>query len=317
LVYFQWDGNFTRAGKAIIISLCAIGEFGIDKTVKALSTWNSNHIRKVLNWRFQRVVKYAQQRIGGRPESPRALFIVGCQRSGTNMLLRVLEKSLDIWVYAEDNESAFDNCRLRPIEVRKSLIKEAWSEWVVFKSICDSQNIDMLLNDHPQSKAIWIYRQYRDVANSAVKKWGGGQTRLIQNLAIQKDWNHWMAERMSAENRALVEEVYHDGISDHTAAALKWFLRNMWYFDLQLDRYPENVLLVKYDDLVHHSESACGRIFDFLNIPFSPTFVAEIFATSINKNGFPGIDPPVRRKCEELIKQLDERYSQQLRPATL
>lgn len=268
-----------------------------------------NHYLHALEWRAERGLKYARQRLRRNTTPPRALFVVGCQRSGTNMLLNVLDKSPETWVYPEDNGSAFEQCRIKPVNVRNRLIDRARSQWVIFKPICDLQNLDKLLNDHPGSKAIWIYRQYQDVANSAIKRWGNGQKKLIRALATREIWKHWMAERLSAEDRNLIRNVYHDSMSDHSAAVLKWFLRSKWFFDLHLDRLSDRVFLVKYEDLVRYPEINFEAVFRFLDVPFSSSFVADIFETSVKKYEFPEIEQKIRDLSDELMKRLDAIYT--------
>src|SRR5512145_781212 len=120
------------------------------------------------------------------------------------MLLEVLGKSLDTWIYSANNPRAFSNRRIKPVTDRRRLLERARCQWVVFKPLSDSQNIDRLLADHPEAKAIWIFRQYQDVANSAVRSWGPWQLAHIRRIAQNPEWRHWMVERMSDSRRQLV-----------------------------------------------------------------------------------------------------------------
>jgi hypothetical protein len=221
------------------------------------------------------------------------------------MLLGVLDKSPDSWVYNENNPKAFERSRIKPAVERLRLIRQARCRWVVFKPICDSQNIDRLLADHPGAKAIWIFRRYQDVTNSALRKWGKRQLILIRQAASGDDGNNWFVDRMSEEHRQLIRELYREEMSWHTAGALKWYMRNALYFDYGLDQRPEDVELVRYEDFVHEPLEQCKAIFDFLNLSFNPAYVADIFDTSIRKEDFPPIDPRVERLCEEMMSKLN------------
>ena len=255
--------------------------------------------------------KYLLQKSLRLNARPAPLFIVGCQRSGTNMLLDVLGRSLDTWIYSANNPRAFVHRRIQPAADLKALLAAARCPWLVFKPLSDSQNIDRLLADHPEGKAIWIFRQYQDVANSAVRSWGKWQLAHIRRVATQADWNHWMVDRMSHERRQLVKQQYHDAMSFHSASALKWYLRNQIYFDYGLDKRPGRVLLVQYETLVRNPAQAFHVLFDFLQIRFSPALVANVYHTSVNKEPLPSIDPGVQRLCDTLMTKLDHTFQQQ------
>jgi len=221
------------------------------------------------------------------------------------MITAVLDKSLDSWVYNEHNPKAFERSRIKPTAERLRLIRQARCRWVVFKPICDSQNIDRLLADHPGAKAIWIFRRYQDVTNSALRKWGKRQLILIRQAATGDDVNNWFVDRMSEERRHLIRELYHEEMSWHTAGALKWYMRNALYFDNGLDQRPEEVKLVRYEDFVQEPHEQCEAILGFLGLSFNPVYVADVVDTSIRKEEFPPIDPRVERLCEEMTSKLN------------
>ena len=151
----------------------------------------------------------------------------------------------------------------------------------------------------------------RDRSNSAVRSWGKWQLAHIRRIATQDDWNHWMVDRMSDERRQLVKQHYHEAMSIHSAAALKWYLRNQIYFDYGLDAQPGRVLLIKYEHLVENPVLTCQALFNLLELKFSPDFVAKIYRTSINKDQFPSIDPGVERLCDNLMTKLDRTFQVQ------
>ncbi len=256
------------------------------------------------NWWVNRFRKAVLQRAQHLDSAPSPLFIVGTQRSGTNMLEGILDGSLDTWIYNESNPRAFNKYRIKDLETQRQLISSAHSKWVVFKPLCDSQNIDILLDNHPNSKAIWIYRRYQDTANSAVHKWGEIQLNMIRTVVTKPESKRWFCERLSPEIRQIVTNLYHDDMSDHTAAALKWWLRNVIFFELDLLKRGKQVLLVEYEKLVVNPEQVSRVIFDFLDIPFDAKYVEQISSSSINKVPFPDIDPQVAALCDDLLDRL-------------
>jgi Sulfotransferase domain len=252
--------------------------------------------------------------LGNRQQS--TVFVVGCQRSGTTMLINVLGKSAKCRIYNEGkNNPAYDDYRLRSNERLKHLIKKSGRRIVVFKPVLDSQHTDRLLGLYPNAKAIWIYRHYRDVANSSVKKWQGDQKEIMCGIAgIRKDPKHHqdaIAERMSQRTVDIVRGLCNLAMSPEDGAALLWYVRNLIYFDLGLEK-DQRVLLVRYEDLVTKPEHYFARIFGFIGCYFDDKYVGDIFDTSVNRNAGPPINKEVARLCHEMLQRLDHQYSVEL-----
>jgi hypothetical protein len=221
------------------------------------------------------------------------------------MLVRTLDQSLDTWVYNEDHPLAFDHYRIKSAAVRKRLVETARCKWVVFKPLCDCQNVDLLMDAHPDCKVIWVYRRYQDVADSALRRFGRDhQLRLIEHAATDPDWDHWLIDRMSDQRRELVRKLYHPGMSVHSAAALKWYLRNEIYFDFGLDRRPDQVRLVCYENLACDPVTEFRALFGFLGIAFDPAYVAHVVDSSVAKTNLARVDSDVQAVCEDTMNRL-------------
>jgi len=262
-------------------------------------------LRRGIVSRGSRLRKFVAQRLRAPSADPRTVFVLGCQRSGTDMLMSVLDAAPDTWTYGEDAPAAFRDFQLRPLEVIDGLVRRNRGEIVAFKSICDSHRADELLDRYPRSRVVWIYRDYRDVANSAVRKWGEHQKDIMRWIH-RRDFERlgWRGERLSADFVAWVDALAPESLSPHEAAALFWILRNRFFFDLGLDRRGD-VLLVRYEDLVHHPRLGAERIFRFLGVGFQERYVAGLRTSSVGKRHFPGAREEIVRTCEELTERLD------------
>ena len=143
------------------------------------------------------------------PRSPKQiLFIIGCQRSGTTLMTEILEKDWDVKVYPEhsplSNQDRLDGLRLNPLpEVKRALDADRYP-LVVLKPLVETQNADGLLEFFPRSRAIWMYRHYRDVANSNLKRFGMDNGRKNLSHIARNDITNWRAERLPQEVRDLV-----------------------------------------------------------------------------------------------------------------
>lgn len=221
------------------------------------------------------------------------------------------------WDYREREFSpAFSAYYLRADWIIERLIRHTPAPLVSFGSILDSQFTDRLLSRFEGAKAIWVYRRYEDVANSCARmRWG----------PELKDFARWIAdgelerlgargERIAPATVRLFEEQYDADLSLEDAACLYWYLRNRIYFDLQLDRHPQ-VLLVRYEDAVLDRERAFRRIFDFLGLPFDPVVTTRVFDSSVGKHARPAIRPAIAEACDGLLFQLDACFGRTLTTA--
>lgn len=242
-------------------------------------------------------------RLTGRSGSARCAFLLGAQRSGTNMLLGALERHRRIECFNESDEEAFDNCRIRRPDVIDRLVLRSFADLIVLKPICDSQWTRRLLDAGAHRQAIWIYRDYEDVVNSALRQFTE-HTKYLWYMLNDKATAGWRVENVTAEHLALVERHHGRGISDASARALIWYLRNALFFQQTLDR-DWHVLLVRYEQLVESPELELQQVRDHLNIEFQPRMARSLFATSVRKHDAPDIDPKIKTLCHEMLDRLD------------
>lgn len=263
-------------------------------------------LRRAVARRAWRRRKQLWQLLYGTAGEARPVFLVGCQRSGTNMLQEAIDRSLQTWIYNEDNSTAFDNYRIQPLAKRKRLIARARCRWVLFKPLCDTQNIDRLMAEHPGSRVIWPFRHYDDVVNSTLRAFGRGrQLWMVRMAATEPAWDHWFVERMSGSTRALLARHYRSGLSVYSAAALKWYVRNQIFFEYGLDDHPD-VRLAEYEQLVRRPEQEIGAVLAELGLDFDPQWTANVHKGSVAREAPPPIDDEIRTLCDQLLEQLRE-----------
>ncbi len=257
-------------------------------------------------FRLQRVKARYRRGIGAGQERTVA-FVLGCQRSGTNMVLRTLGLSLDVDPVEESDRRCFQDGRIMDRRTRNALIAQSTAKCIIFKPICDSHRAVELLAEHSGSKAVWIYRRYQDVANSAVRYWADQlQTFIDDLLQGGGDWGvaQWNRERVTDECIARLKEAAGDGLNPYGGAALFWYMRNRTFFDQELKHCPSMALL-RYEDAVTESAREFERLCLFLDVRFEPTMVDKVFPTSLGKHPRPPISRPVERLCDEMMEQLD------------
>lgn len=238
----------------------------------------------------------------------RVAFVVGCQRSGTNMLIQTLDRSLDVDRFDESNPRAFDDCRLKSKDVLDALCSRSDANCIIFKPICDSHRLTELLEQTPGSKAVWIYRRYRDVANSAVERWGDKTQRWLDDLLQGGgDWGtrQWNKEKITEACMKEVREASADGLSPHAAAVLFWYMRNRTYFEQKLEDDPRTMLTC-YEHMVADPTPEVERVCRFLEVSFHPGVVRKVFSSSVQKRSFPETGPRITELCDGLLHRLDQ-----------
>lgn len=233
------------------------------------------------------------------------VYVVGLQRSGTNMLLRGFDAAPEIEVRGENDRTVFARFRLRSTEVLTRTVLASRHRFVLVKPICDSQRVDELL-DLPglaPGRAVWLWRDAHDRARSEVSKFASSNLDALRALAAGDDDGQWQSERLGEHARELVRSFDTEAMSAHTAAVLFWVVRNALFFDLHLDR-RDDVWLMNYDDLVRDPQSVTRRLCTFLDFPFRRELCAHIDARSTHGRRALDIDPAVDRLADEMTTRL-------------
>lgn len=249
-------------------------------------------------WRWRRAH-------GTRPGQAMPVLLVGVQRSGTNMLVRGLERAPAFEVHGENSAAAFHRFRLRPDPAIRALVDRSRHRYVLLKPLCDShRTADLLdgLGTATPPRAVWVYRSVDARARSALAKFGDANLRALRAVAAG-DRRRWEAQGLSPDSLELIAGFDWDRVEPASAAALFWYVRNRLVFELGLDRRPD-VLLVSYDAVVARPEPELRRLCAFLGVPWSERLAAGIAARPRPADRL-DIDPAIRARCDELAAALD------------
>ncbi|ADJ28616.1 sulfotransferase domain-containing protein [Nitrosococcus watsonii] len=238
-----------------------------------------------------------------REGAKQIFFIAGVQRSGTNMLMDVLERSFETMVYHERDPRAFNGYEMRPPTVIHSLVRTASAKYIVLKALCELQELRCLMDTFNPSKGIWLVRHYEDVVNSHLDLWTG-MPESIRRIAGDRNAAGWRGRGMSDETHALVRCLYHPEISNASACALFWYFRNVLFFEQNLDQ-DSRVRLVGYEQLVQHPTEVFNELFTFLGIAYKPHVSRKVVASSVRRRSPPKIDSAIRQICDQLLARIE------------
>jgi hypothetical protein len=245
-----------------------------------------------------------RRRHGVQPGEARPVYLVGLQRSGTNMLVRGLDAAPEVEARNENDRTVFHRFRLRGDDVLIDVVGRSRHAVVLVKPLCDSHRVDELLAlpTRVPGRALWMWRDPDDRARSEVAKFGDANRRALRAIADGTIGAGWQGGRLDAATRELIGSFDLDAMDPHTAAALFWYVRNDLYFRLGLDR-RDDVLLVSYASTVADPHTQARRICAFLDLPYRAEFAAEVAAPP-RRERLP-IDARVRALCDELTARLE------------
>src|SRR5256714_3964087 len=236
------------------------------------------------------------------------VFLVGVQRSGTNMIVRGLEAAPEFEVHNENDGRVFERFLLRPLPVVRDVVAQSRHAYVLFKPLCDSHRTAQLLDGlgtGSPGRAIWAYRSMDGRVGSALAKFGDVNLRVLRGIAAGEGATWWQARGLADATLGFLRSFDYDAMSPATAAALFWYLRNRLFFDLGLDR-RRDVTLVSYDAVLSDPEARMRRLCAFLGFGWRPELIAHIERRSGPSKGRRlDIDPRVRRPADELQHRLD------------
>jgi hypothetical protein len=228
----------------------------------------------------------------------KTILVVGAQRSGTNLLMDVLERHLSTDVYHERDDRAFTNYLMKPLDIIKALKKQSNTEFFVIKGLCESHRTTELLKEFQPAKAIWVVRDFNDVVNSMDISFKETKD-IIKKIADDRYSGGWRTEAMSDDTYHVVKSLVHDGLSNKSASALQWYIRNVIFFENKFDS-NKDIKLLNYNDLVVSSKEVLQKISDFSGLAYNQNMDKIINSHSIKKNKEPIIDEGIRKVCSEL-----------------
>lgn len=255
---------------------------------------------------FQRVRYHSQQQ--------KIIFIFGCQRSGTTLLTHVFDQLPYSCVFGEYSPLSSEDperLRLNQLDIVKVAIESSPAPLIVCKPLVESQRALEIMEYFEDAQAIWLYRDYRDVASSNLKKFGpdeGARDNIRPvcdpDYAISSS-RTWLSENVSTESQNLIEQYYHPEMNPADAATLFWYLRNEHYFSQKLNTH-NRVYLFNYDQFVNQSSEMLESLFRQMNIPFTlPSHIyRDIHNESIRKGNTLELSPKVSSLADGMLEKL-------------
>lgn len=262
-------------------------------------------VEKILT-RLRREGKHL--RLRAAPESPALhplLHVVGCQRSGTTMLTELLDRDRRVRVFGELGE-LFDDVprhhRLRDADDVGRRLARSGAALNVVKPLVESHRCRELVDLQAGGVAIWMFRHYRDVAASNLRRFGADNG--VNNLRpIVEDQDDWRNAGLSADTRSLVASLFDERMPPMDAAALFWYCRNTLWFEQDLVSEPR-VRTCRYEQLVTDAAATTTALYEWVGLPVpAHSSTGFVHAKSVGK-GRDGIGDGVDGVCQAMWERL-------------
>lgn len=231
-----------------------------------------------------------------------ALIVAGCQRSGTNMVMNMLERHSRTMVYHERDARAFSDYIMRDLEVIEALHANCRADYFVIKALCELHMLPEIRECLAPARLIWVIRGWPDTTNSMVRSFSGFSKHL-QNIARDRDEAGWRGLGMSDPTHQLVKEVASLDPDETSSAAMQWYFRNVLLLEHSLQA-DEQVYVLNYEKLVSAPTTSIQSICDFANMEYQPRMLGNISPRSIGKNRTPAVLPRVAELCNDLQRRL-------------
>ena len=258
---------------------------------------------------------------------PRSLFILGCQRSGTTMIVEALDKDWRVKTFPEHsavNLPAGDrrpwsvratsrhSIRMKPLDQVAAKLERSRYPLVVLKPLVESQKAQAILRTIDHAVCLWVFRHYRDVARSNFRFFSPDVNRINLEPMIRREPDNWRSELVPEDVREMVARHYSPDMNPFDGGALFWYARNRLFFDLDLAA-EERVLALRYEDLVSDPERLLRRVYDTAGVAFpGRRIIEDIHPRSVGLGRELELCPEIERACERVWVELNAVYEGRL-----
>lgn len=266
----------------------------------------NENITAGLVWIYVRKLLY--QALRSRPTKHSVLAILGCQRSGTSVMSRVFFRDLDVRVYREKSvlTGGAEGLRYLPFDELDDYLAKQRVPFIVFKMLVESQRAIDFLNTVDGARVVWLFRNYRDVVNSNLMKFGVGNGIDDLRPIVAAEEGNWRSEACSEETRSVIGKHFSESMNPNDAAALFWYARNRLFFEQDLNLH-DRVMSVEYERFVRDPATTMLRIYEFCGMPYPGDFLTEEVRTgSVSKGKDVNLSPEIDELCSEMLTRLQQ-----------
>lgn len=203
---------------------------------------------------------------------PRALFVVGSGRSGTDLVMTCLARSWRITVYNEDHPQAFENWRLRDLSVIERLLHGHGTPIVAFKPSVETDRTRELLDRFVTARALFVIREPWATVRSRARFFADGQVAAVEKW-IARGFERF--PQLGSVERDVIVHAWATHPTVECASAIAWYAINSAYWYLSLHEHPR-VHMIQYERLLQDPAGQLAQLCRDLGVPYHPLMATPV-----------------------------------------
>ena len=246
-------------------------------------------------------LKAIRQSIGNH-KNPTTVFVTGKPRSGTNMLMIALDRTMLTTVVHETDPRAYTRYVLRDTEQLEKIRDTCSSPNLILKCLMEGERLTDLLDRFTPSRGIWLTRHFDSMILSHQRSFSGNREWLDQ-IVEDRTAGVWRARGMTDETHACLKDAYHPNLNTESAIGLIWWQRNRLAFD-QLLPDRDDVGILDYDELTTDPQGIGRAIADKLALPYRSFMYKNIVQRKTRESLRANLEPHVRQMCYAMWARL-------------
>lgn len=231
------------------------------------------------------------------------LFILGSGRSGTSMMTDVFMRDLRIDSLAEDDPRVANKNYMLNLERIKPAIMASKYDHIVIKPILNSFKCAYLLDFVEGSKAIWMFRNYKDVVLSSLELFGDLVAGYLKKLVETNQGNNWIAQGIHRDTLEMIRKMDFQSFSNVDWMSLVWWSVNRTIIIDGLTKRKE-LLLIQYEDLARHPVKYLQRIYEHIGLDYKLNTHKYIHSRSIGRDKELLVEANIAELCDSLFGEI-------------
>lgn len=223
-------------------------------------------------------------------EFPDSILVSGCQRSGTTMVSRVISNSEGMFNFQISRDDEYDAACI--LSGRTSHTRQG--RYCFQTTYLNERHHEYF--EHPDHRIIWVLRNPHSVVYSMVYHW---KTFPLNELFLTCGYS-WMGH----EDRVRFQRHGVRGISRIRQAAYAFNGKVSQVIDIK-SNYPAGRLAVlEYDQLVREKDRLFPLLYNFVNLPYKPEYIANVSTQSLGKKN--SLDPEEMKIVDDICMPVYE-----------
>ena len=217
------------------------------------------------------------------------------------MLERIFRHDFASVVYGEfsDLSIAPDKSVWQPLSDVRKIMASQNASYIVARPLFESDRALEILAAFDDAFVVWLYRDYRQVVKSMIKKW---QDRFF-DISLENESDESGSWKLSGLRDQILDELGNDSTTEDQYA-LYWHARNLSFFEQSLGE-EFRVKLLAYDDLVNSTREHIDEIMKSAGQKgIWRGFKTDAHQQSLGVDQAPTFSPKVEKKCNEMMERL-------------